>query len=117
MRGRKAGLLPIEEGILAVGLAAKAGGSPAFHGFLAAARLHEAGFHDRLASSGSLYKALDRLVRAGMLTSQWEDAEEALSAGRPRRRLYEITPLGEQALAAASQVQPAMRPRLADDHV
>jgi DNA-binding PadR family transcriptional regulator len=43
---------------------------------------------------GTVYPALHRLERAGLLTSSWQDAE-----GR-RRRVYALTADGEAALAA-----------------
>lgn len=43
---------------------------------------------------GTVYPALHRLERDGLLASRWDDA-----AGR-RRRLYTITALGQEALAA-----------------
>src|SRR5687767_5633664 len=41
---------------------------------------------------GTLYPALHRLERAGLLTSRWSDA-----TGR-RRRVYQVTAKGERAL-------------------
>jgi PadR family transcriptional regulator, regulatory protein PadR len=46
--------------------------------------------------SGTLYPMLARLELAGMLTSAWEDVDPS-EAGRPRRRLYRITALGQNA--------------------
>lgn len=110
MRGRKPGLLPIELSILETGIAMRREGEAEFHGFLAASRMRDAGEAKLLTARGTLYKALDRLERHGFLSSRWEDAEVALSEGRPRRRLYRITPVGEaavdEALAAASPIAP-----------
>lgn len=44
--------------------------------------------------SGTIYPILARLEHAGWLESRWE-AEDASSLGRPRRRLYRLTGLGE----------------------
>jgi len=55
--------------------------------------------HCRLAS-GTLYPILLRLESAGWFVSRWEAIDPA-SAGRPRRRLYRLTPGG---LARASEV-------------
>jgi DNA-binding PadR family transcriptional regulator len=48
----------------------------------------------------------------GLLTSQWE---EAPPAGRPRRRLYELTTAGTQAAQTPRNVtsEPRVRRRLA----
>jgi DNA-binding PadR family transcriptional regulator len=50
--------------------------------------------------SGTLYPVLARLEEAGWATSSWEDADPR-DAGRPRRRYYELTGLGQRAGAAA----------------
>jgi PadR family transcriptional regulator PadR len=51
-------------------------------------------------ASGTLYPILLRLEAAGWFVSRWEAIDPA-SAGRPRRRLYRLTPGG---LARASQI-------------
>ena len=50
--------------------------------------------------SGSLYPILARFESAGWLTSEWEDVDPS-EAGRPRRRLYSLTRIGQQAAGAA----------------
>jgi DNA-binding PadR family transcriptional regulator len=52
-----------------------------------------------LTAHGTLYKALDRMQRAGLLESEWEDPLIAAREGRPRRRLYRVTAVGEAAVA------------------
>jgi DNA-binding PadR family transcriptional regulator len=47
-------------------------------------------------SSGTVYPILARLEKAGWLESRWED-QGAEDEGRPRRRLYRLTGLGERA--------------------
>lgn len=51
-------------------------------------------------ASGTLYPILLRLESAGWFASRWE-AIDPVSAGRPRRRLYRLTPNG---LTRASSV-------------
>lgn len=51
-------------------------------------------------ASGTLYPILLRLEGAGWLVSRWETIDP-VAAGRPRRRLYRITPTG---VARASAV-------------
>lgn len=46
-------------------------------------------------SSGTLYPILLRFEKYRMLESEWEDVKPE-AAGRPRRRLYKITPHGAQ---------------------
>ncbi|WP_112265332.1 helix-turn-helix transcriptional regulator [Lentzea terrae] len=63
--------------------------------------------------SGSVYPLLDRLERAGWVTSTWDDDAERRG---PRRRMYRLTPEGAQEArrvvakaAAAPQVRPVPR--------
>jgi len=51
-------------------------------------------------ASGTLYPILLRLESAGWFSSRWESIDPS-SAGRPRRRLYRLTPSG---LARAGEV-------------
>src|SRR3954470_5111838 len=44
-------------------------------------------------ASGTLYPILLRLESAGWFVSRWEAIDPA-TAGRPRRRLYKLTPSG-----------------------
>jgi DNA-binding PadR family transcriptional regulator len=50
--------------------------------------------------SGTLYPILFRLEEAKWLESRWEEGDPR-ELGRPRRRLYELTALGEQSARAA----------------
>jgi DNA-binding PadR family transcriptional regulator len=53
--------------------------------------------------SGTVYPALRRLERAGLLRSHWEDPEDAHAEGRPRRRTYHLTGEGWDALPEADR--------------
>ncbi len=53
--------------------------------------------------SGTAYPALRRLEKAGLLRSRWEAASAAHEEDRPRRRTYELTALGGEALSAAER--------------
>ena len=106
VRRRVGHLLAIEESILDVALTLRAHGTPNFHGFAAAKLISESRDARRLTAHGTLYKALGRLERAGLLASEWEDPDIAAEEGRPRRRLYHVTDLGEKALAATRADRP-----------
>jgi DNA-binding PadR family transcriptional regulator len=54
-------------------------------------------------ASGTVYPVLRRLEEAGAVTSAWEDGTEARAAGRPRRRLYRLTPRGREHAAEAAR--------------
>jgi PadR family transcriptional regulator PadR len=59
-------------------------------------------------ASGTLYPILMRLEQAGWLESQWE-TEDPHILGRPRRRFYRVTGLGEnRAKAAARKMSSAI---------
>lgn len=112
MPRRKPGsLLPIETEILHVALAMLHTGDATFHGFGLAQAMRKDGAGG-LIGHGTLYKALARLEEMGLLTSRWE---EAPPAGRPRRRLYELTAAGAEAAPGLRTVtsEPRVRRRLA----
>ena len=90
-------LLPIEVDILEVGARLTDEGER-FHGFGLAERL--SADSRRLIAHGTLYKALSRMLDAGLLEAVWEESTIAAEAGRPRRRLYAVTPAGAAALSA-----------------
>lgn len=64
--------------------------------------------------SGTVYPALRRLEKAGLLASRWEAEEQAHGDGRPRRRIHELTPEGVEALLEAERKLAEMR-RLLED--
>lgn len=106
MRRRRGRLLGIEEAILDAGITLKAQGSASFHGFSVAKLIQKTHDARRLTAHGTLYKALGRLERAGLLVSEWEEADLAADEGRPRRRLYRVTDLGETSLALSRADEP-----------
>ena len=114
---RKAGkLIPIERSILDAGLALRQIGVSEWHGYLLAREIGERRGAKLLTAYGTLYKALGRMERAGLLESRWEDPLAAADDGRPRRRLYQVTLAGAAALAAeprAAQATPKLMVRRA----
>lgn len=60
--------------------------------------------------SGTVYPALSRLERDGLLRSSWEDESAAHAAGRPARRYYRLTAPGVRALEAARDYYRALLP-------
>ncbi|MGH9390467.1 MAG: PadR family transcriptional regulator [Vicinamibacteria bacterium] len=51
--------------------------------------------------SGTVYPALSRLERDGLVSSRWENARIAREEKRPPRRYYELTSGGRERLAEA----------------
>ncbi|MDZ4827727.1 MAG: PadR family transcriptional regulator [Actinomycetota bacterium] len=105
VRRRPGTLLPLEIGILEQAVDAR----DPIHGFAIAKLLRDASGARVLTAHGTLYKALARLETAGLLASSWEDPDIAATAGRPRRRLYEVTGAGRAALVAARAQLPSPR--------
>ena len=108
-------LLPLELAILDAGSTLQAA-EGSFFGFgLARAMADQDG--SALLAHGTLYKALNRMSEAGLLEAEWEAAEPAEAAGRPRRRLYRVTGAGEVALRASERAattpSPVTRPVIA----
>ena len=107
MRRKEGTLVPLEVSILGAALELRSRGVAEAHGFLLAKELRDGSQARRLTAYGTLYKALDRLERAGCLISRWEDPALAAADGRPRRRFYRITLTGESALAEATAAEQA----------
>ena len=102
MRRKPNSLLPIELSILETAIELRVRGAPSFYGFMIASEIKERQDSRLLTAHGTLYKALDRLEKAGLLESQWEDPIIAAQQNRPRRRFYTVTAAGEAALAKVS---------------
>ena len=65
--------------------------------------------------SGTVYPALSRLERDGLVKSAWENEQEAHADGRPARRYYKLTATGVKGLSEAASyyrsLLPAGKPR------
>lgn len=64
--------------------------------------------------SGTVYPALRRLAKAGLLHARWESEEKARAEARPKRRIYELTTVGREALGDAEAKLAEMRRLLSD---
>jgi hypothetical protein len=98
-RRSKGSILPIEYEILERGSRLE-NVSAGFYGFGLAQSLADARGRSALIGHGTLYKALARMTASGLLSAEWEDAQLAVEAGRPRRRMYHLTGEGARVLAA-----------------
>lgn len=56
--------------------------------------------------TGTIYPALDRLMKAGWITDHWEDPPPE---DRPRRRFYEMTSTGREQYAAGLRARRERR--------
>lgn len=101
MRRKADQLIPLEISILEAAVALRRRGSETFHGFAVAKVVKTQANRRTLTAHGTLYRALHRLERAGLIESFWEDSALAEEDGRPRRRLYRLMALAEVALSRA----------------
>ena len=111
MKRKPGTLLPIEVSILRAGSLLFSDGTPEFHGYAAAKMMHEAEAGRQLTAHGTLYRALARMEEAGLLESRWEEPSME-SEGRPQRRLYRLTAVGEKTLQAAGAEEETKRTTL-----
>ena len=58
--------------------------------------------------SGTVYPALRRLERDGLVSSNWEAEDEALKEQRPARRYYELTRVGKEVESTATKRYPLL---------
>ena len=109
MKRKPGKLLSIEIAILSSSVSLLRAGLGEFYGYAIAKEIHGQGEARQLTAHGTLYRALERLEKAGLLSCRWVDPELAASEERPRRRLYRITAAGERAEADArlSATEPA----------
>lgn len=101
MRRKPERLIPIEMAILDAALRLRARGTNAVHGYQLAKFVRTDSDSRMLTAHGTLYRALHRLERSGLLEAFWERPEMAEKDGRPRRRMYRVTASSAGALARA----------------
>ena len=101
MRRKPGTLVPLEMAICGSAADLRRSGTTEFHGFEMAKRLSDVADRRLLTAYGTLYRALGRLEKMGLLQSRWEDPEIPARENRPGRRLYTLTAAGEAALAEA----------------
>ena len=113
MRRKPGTLLPLELSILDVGVDLLARGISEFHGFFIASEIREKEGARLLIAHGTLYRALHRMEKAGLVVSHSEDPDLADKEGRPRRRLYKVTVAGQKAMSDAQLklADPKLKPK------
>jgi PadR family transcriptional regulator len=105
-------LVPLEASILTAAVELQNARVHEFHGYQLAR--HVAAVSDRrlLTAYGTLYRALARLEKMGLLKSHWEDPQLAANENRPGRRLYALTREGIASAHANRRVgAPSKAPR------
>ena len=109
---RKPGaLVPLELAICQAAAALRADGHDEFHGYQIAKTIGDGANARLLTAYGTLYRALGRLEKMGLLHSRWEDPAIPARENRPGRRLYVLTAPGDAALREARAAEAAARRR------
>jgi DNA-binding PadR family transcriptional regulator len=101
VRRRPGQLVPLELAICEAALQLRRRGTSEFHGYLIAKLMKQAADARLLTAYGTLYRALGRLEKMGLLESRWEDPQIAGRENRPGRRLYTLTGAADAVLADA----------------
>jgi PadR family transcriptional regulator PadR len=109
---RKPGtLVPLEIAICSAAARLLRADTREFHGYEIAKTLGDAADTRLLTAYGTLYRALGRLEKMGLVESRWEDPSVPARENRPGRRLYTLTALGEAAAEEARRAEPASAQR------
>jgi DNA-binding PadR family transcriptional regulator len=107
MKRKPGKLLAIEIAILQAAVGMVRMGALEFYGYAIAKEIRDQEAARRLTAHGTLYRALERMEKLGLLTCRWEDPAVAAAEQRPLRRLYQVTAAGE---LAAKESTVATRP-------
>ena len=102
--------MPLEAAICVAAAALRRAGTEEFHGFLIAKALSHAADAKLLTAYGTLYRALGRLEKMGLVRSRQEDPRLAAHESRPVRRLYTLTAAGETAAREAETAESPFAP-------
>ena len=113
MRRKPGALVPLESAICSCAADLLRLGIREFHGYEIAKRLGNDNKRRLLTAYGTLYRALGRLEKMGLLESRWEDPQIPARENRPGRRLYTLTAAGEEAVTEARSAITQNLPRRA----
>jgi PadR family transcriptional regulator PadR len=113
MRRKPGRLVPLELAICSTAADLLRGGINEFHGYEIAKRLGDENERRLLTAYGTLYRALGRLEKMGLLKSRWEDPQIPARENRPGRRLYTLTASGEEAVREARKATTGKLPKRA----
>jgi DNA-binding PadR family transcriptional regulator len=104
MRRKPGALVPLEQAICSCAASLRRRGVKEFHGYELAKQMAADADRRLLTAYGTLYRALDRLEKMGLLRSRRENPEIAAREKRPGRRLYTLTAAGEIAARDAPRM-------------
>jgi len=109
------GLLGIELELLAVAHRFALAGDPYFHGYQAMREIRRVKSDHGRVSHGTIYRALDRMEKLGLVVSRWEDPAISERDGRPQRCFYRLSAhgLASRAMPIDSDLEPGLQDALA----
>ena len=113
VRRKPGSLVPLEQRICLAAADLLRRDHSTFHGYEIAKTLADAADARLLTAYGTLYRALGRLEKMGLVTSRWEDPHVPARENRPGRRLYMLTALGEAAADGARAAETTSAPKRA----
>jgi PadR family transcriptional regulator len=113
MRRKAGSLVPLELAICSSAADLQRSGTNQFHGYQIAKHLGDESERRLLTAYGTLYRALGRLEKMGLLKSRWEDPQIPARENRPGRRLYTLTAAGEEAVREARRASTQNLPKRA----
>jgi DNA-binding PadR family transcriptional regulator len=113
MRRKQGSLVPLEIAICISASDRHHQGVNEFHGYEIARYLADDAGRRLLTAYGTLYRALGRLEKMGLLRSRREDPHISARENRPGRRFYSLTAEGEAAAREARKVSTEKTPRRA----
>jgi len=108
MRRKPGALVPLEIAICLSAADLRRDGADEFHGYEMAKRLSDVANRRLLTAYGTLYRALARLEKMGLLESRWEDPEIPARENRPGRRLYMLTAAADAIVLTAQEARKAV---------
>jgi DNA-binding PadR family transcriptional regulator len=111
VRRKPGSLLPIEVAICAAAGDLRRRGIEEFHGYELARKLSDLSDSRLLTAYGTLYRALARLEKMGLLMSRGEAPELAARENRPSRHLYTLTTAGDRVATDAVSAVAARESR------
>jgi PadR family transcriptional regulator len=109
VRRKPGSLVPLEIAICSAAAILRRRGEEEFHGYEIAKTLADAADTRLLTAYGTLYRALARLEKMGLVRSRWEDPQVPARENRPGRHLYTLTALGEAVADDARRAEAATR--------
>ena len=103
--------MPLELAICEAAAELRRRGIDEFHGYQIAKSIGDVADTRLLTAYGTLYRALGRLEKMGLLQSRWEDPQIAADESRPGRRLYTLSVAVQEAMERSRETLAVKGPK------